>query len=102
MYETNLSNTADTTGNGASTVTMMIPPANIPPPRPLDMDDNLATNWKQWRKTWQRYEIATGICKQEGLIRVATLLSVIGEQAAKVYDTFTWGDGQNEQQHQQD
>ena len=97
MYETNLSNTADTTGNGASTVTMMIPPANIPPPRPLDMDDNLATNWKQWRKTWQRYEIATGIFKQEGLIRVATLLSVIGEQAAKVYDTFTWGDGQNEQ-----
>ena len=97
MYETNLSNTADTTGNWASTVTMMIPPANIPPPRPLDMDDNLATNWKQWRKTWQRYEIATGIFKQEGLIRVATLLSVIGEQAAKVYDTFTWGDGQNEQ-----
>ncbi|RLJ22759.1 hypothetical protein DJ031_00295 [bacterium endosymbiont of Escarpia laminata] len=91
------SNTADTTGCGASATAMLIPPANIPPPRPLIMDNNLATNWKQWRKIWQRYEIATGIYKQEGLIRVATLLSVIGEDAAKVYDTFTWVDSQNEQ-----
>ena len=30
-------------------------------------------------------------------MRVATLLSVIGEDAAKVYDTFTWLAGENEQ-----
>ena len=41
--------------------------------------------------------IATGIFKQEDLIRVATLLSVVGEDAAKVYDTFTWADDEDEQ-----
>ena len=30
-------------------------------------------------------------------MRVATLLLVIGEDAAKVYDTFTWLAGENEQ-----
>ena len=49
------------------------PPANLPPPKPLIMDDNLATSWKQWRNIWLRYEIATGINKQDGLVRVATL-----------------------------
>ena len=78
-------------------MSMMAAPANIPPPRPLVMDNNLSTNWKQWRKVWQRFEIATGTFKQEGLIRVATLLSVVGEDAAKVYDTFTWDDDQDEQ-----
>ena len=78
-------------------MSMMAAPANIPPPRPLVMDNNLSTNWKQWRKVWQRFEIATGTFKQEGLIRVATLLSVVGEDAAKVYDTFTWDDDQDEE-----
>ena len=74
-------------------------PANLHPPKPLTIDDNLASSWKQWRKIWVRlrYEIATGINKQDGLVRVATLLSVIGEDAAKVYDTFTWLAGENEQ-----
>ena len=76
---------------------VMMHSANIPPPRPLVMNDNLATNWKQWRKTWQRYEIATGLCKQAGLIRVATFLTIIGEEANKVYDIFTWANSQDEQ-----
>ena len=70
------------------------PPANFPPPKPLIMGDNLAT---RWRKIWLRYEIDTGINKQEGLVRVATLLPVIGEDGARVYDTFTWLPSENEQ-----
>ena len=66
-------------------------PANLPPPKPLKMDDNLATSWNQWRKIWIRYEIATGINKQVGLVRVATLLSFIGKDAAKVYMTLLLG-----------
>ena len=50
----------------------------------------------------QRYDIATGIVKQEGLIRVAIRLSVHGEDAAKVYDTFTWADNEDEQLRQFD
>ena len=45
-----------------------------------------------------RYEIATGIYKQENLVRVSTLLSVIGEEAVKAFDTFTWGEDHSEVQ----
>ena len=60
------------------------------------MDDNLPSNWKQWKKVWQRYETATGICKPDDLVRVSTLLSVIGEEAVKAFDTFAWAEGQSE------
>lgn len=48
------------------------------------------------KKYGTRYEIATGICKQEDLVRVSTLLSVIGEETVKAFDTFTWAEGQSE------
>ena len=75
---------------------LIVPPMNLPPPKPLVVDDNLASNWKQWKKVWQRYEIATGICKQEDLVRVSTLLSVISEEAVKAFDTFAGAEGQSE------
>ena len=87
--------TPDSVGTSGEMVAVPPPPANLPPPKPLIMDDNLATSWKQWRKI--RYEIATGITNQDGLVRVATLLSVTDEDAVKVYDTFTWLAGENEQ-----
>lgn len=48
---------------------------------------------KQWKKVWQRFEIAAGINKQEDLVRVSILLSVIGEDAVKAFDTFVWSEG---------
>ena len=84
--------TEQATGTGQ----LILPPANLPPPKPLVMDDNLATSWKQWKKVWQRYEIAAGIYKQDDIVRVSTLLSVIGEDAAKAFDTFTWEEEEKE------
>ena len=72
-------------------------PANLPPPKSLVVDDNLASNWKQWKKVWQRYEIVMGIYKQEDLVRglrVSKLLAVIGEDAVKAFDTFVWSEAQ--------
>ena len=48
------------------------------------------------KSTGMRYEIATGIYKQENLVRLSTLLSVIGEEAVKAFDTFAWGEDQSE------
>ena len=62
---------------------IFMPPANLPTPKALVMDDNVATHWKAWKKVWSRYEIAAGISKHEKLVRVSTLLSVIGEDATK-------------------
>ena len=38
----------------------------------------------------------TGICKQEDLVRVSTLLLVIREEAVKAFDMFAWAEGQRE------
>lgn len=75
-------------------VPLIMPPVNLPPLKPLTIDDNLATSWKQWKKIWQCYEIAAGIYKQSDLVRVSTLLSVIGED--KIFDTFTWREGEQD------
>ena len=75
---------------------IFMPPANLPPPKGLVMDDNVATNWKARKKVWSRYETATGISKQEPLVRVSTLLSVIGEDATKAFDAFEWGEDKDE------
>ena len=53
-------------------------------------DDNLATTWESWKKSWTRYEIATGVQKKEDIVTASTLISVIGEDGVKAYDTFSW------------
>lgn len=88
--------TEESAEEASAAAPLILPPMNLPPPKPLVVDENLASNWKQWKKVWQRYEIATGIYKQEDLVRVSTLLSVIGEEAVKAFDTFAWAEGQNE------
>ena len=74
------------------TTQIYMPPANLPPPKPLVMNNNLATNWNAWKKAWTRYEVATGVNKQEQLVRVSTLLSLIEEDATKAFDAFEWGE----------
>ena len=70
---------------------------NIPAPKPLNINDKSASSlWKSWKKTWERFEIATGIDDAGAKKRVSTLLSIIGEDAVKVFDTFEYGDGESE------
>ena len=83
----------------AAATQFMLPPANLPPPKSLIVDDNLASDWKQWKKVWQRYEIAAGIYNEEDLVRVSTLLSVIGEDVVRAFDTFVWSEGQKEDRY---
>ena len=74
-----------------------MPPSNLLLPKALVLDDNVATNWKAWEKVWSRYEIATGISKQESLVSISRFLSVIGEDATKAFDAFEWGDAEDKQ-----
>ena len=80
----------------AGTSQIFVPPSNLPPPKALSFDGNLATTWKSWKQAWKRYEIATGVHKQEGVVRVSTLLSIIGEDGVKAHDTFTWNEGEDQ------
>ena len=70
---------------------MVVASFGLPPPEPLQLQQgNTAQKWKKFKQTWSNYEIATGVAKKEKPTRVATLLTVIGEEAVDVYNTFTW------------
>ena len=73
---------------------------NLPPPTPLDIhDQNAAEKWKKFDLAWNSYALATELNKKSEAVQVATLLTVIGEEARDVYSTFTdWaaeGDNNN-------
>ena len=63
----------------------------LPPPEPLDLSSlNIFENWKKFKQKYSNYEIATGINKKESATRVATLLTVIDNEAIDVFNTLTW------------
>ena len=67
---------------------------NLPPPAPLAIhDQNAAEKWKKFRLAWTSYALAAELDKKSEAVQVATLLTVIGEEARDVYSTFTdWAD----------
>ena len=63
----------------------------LPPPEPLDLSGgNISANWKKFKQKYTNYEIATGISSKDSSTRVATLLTVIGNDAIDVFNTLTW------------
>ena len=67
---------------------------NLPSPAPLAIhDQNAADKWKKFRLAWTNYALAAELGKKSEAVQVATLLTVIGEEARDVYSTFTgWAD----------
>ena len=71
----------------------------LPAPTALDLhDSNVAERWKKFRLAWDNYYLATELNKKSQAVQVATLLTVIGEDARDVFSTFT--DWANEGDHQ--
>lgn len=59
-------------------------------PEPLNLEDRTHREeyWKQFRRDWTYYEIASKINKESGAVRVAHLLNVIGKEGQDMFDTF--------------
>ena len=63
----------------------------IPAPLPLELNTgNLASNWNKFHQGYENFEIATGVNNKPDATRVATLLSVIGQEAVDLYNSFKW------------
>ena len=63
----------------------------LPPPEALHLSGgNISSNWKKFKQKYTNYEIATGISSKDSSTRVATLLTVIGNDAIDVFNTLTW------------
>ena len=63
------------------------PTAKVPDPITLE---NRGESWKQFRREWKFYEIATKISKEEDDVRIAALMNVIGREGMDLFDTFQW------------
>ena len=60
-------------------------------PEELDLKSvNLNAEWKMFKQMWLNYEIASGLDQQDTKKRVATLLTIIGKEAVKIFNTFKW------------
>ncbi|EDO27292.1 predicted protein [Nematostella vectensis] len=69
----------------------------LPPPAPLEIhNSNAADKWKRFVLAWKNYSLATGLNEKAEAVQVATLLTVIGEEAREVYSTFTLTEGETD------
>jgi len=61
-------------------------PSLAKPPEPLNLKERThrGENWKQFKREWIYYERAAKIDKEEGAVRVAHLLNIIGKDAQDV------------------
>ena len=71
-------------------------------PQPLEIHDaQAAEKWKKFKRAWTNYALATELSKKSEDIQVATLLTVIGEEAREVYATYTdWATSRDESKTQ--
>ena len=69
---------------------------NLPPPAPLSFTGVVAQNFKQFEQAYQIYMIATGLDKKDNKIRANVLLHIIGPEALKVYNGFSWAEAEGD------
>jgi hypothetical protein len=69
---------------------MAVVPFLIPFPGKLDLDGNIATNWKKFKRTWDNSEIASGISGKDTKLRTATLLTCVGAETMDIFDGFAY------------
>ena len=55
---------------------------HLPPPSLLESHNaNAAEKWKKFELAWKSYALATELVEKDEKVQVATLLTVIGEEA---------------------
>ena len=60
-------------------------------PQPLEIHDSQAAEkWKRFKRAWANYALAIGLDEKTQKVQVATLLTVIGEEAREVFATLSW------------
>ena len=61
----------------------------LPVPAPLEIhDSNAADKWRKFLAAWENYALATELGDKPQSVKVATLLTVIGEDGREVYSTL--------------
>lgn len=70
----------------------------LPIPSPLDLSaSNVSAEWKTFKQCFFNYELASGSNAESDEKRTAIFLKIIGKDALKVYNTFSWNQESDKQ-----
>ena len=64
----------------------------LPSLKPLSFEGNVAENWRRWIQQFRLYLNATGFDKKPAQVQCSTLLTVAGEEALEIFNTFGLAD----------
>ena len=62
----------------------------LSPPEVLNLDGNIAENWRRWKQRFEIFSLASGLAEKATGVQAATFLHVAGPEALEVYNTFSW------------
>jgi len=75
----------------------MISSHGLPAPQALDIHgQNCAEKWRRFEIAWHNFSLATELDKKDEKIQIATLLTIIGEEAREVFSTFQWSSAEDD------
>ena len=60
------------------------------PPDHLSFDGNIREHWKHWKQELRLCLVAAIMDKKKNKVKSSILLSCIGPQGRKIYNTFTF------------
>ena len=60
------------------------------PPESLQLQGNVADNWKRFKQAFLIYQAASGLDSKNRKVQSMTLLHIIGPEALDIYNTFHW------------
>ena len=62
----------------------------LSPPEALNLDGNIAENWRRWKQRFEIFSLASGLSEKDAGIQAAAFLHVAGPEALEIYNTFSW------------
>lgn len=66
-------------------------------PASLNLEGNVAQNWKKFKQQFEIYLVATGKNEKSDEIKIALLLNIIGEEGVEIYNNFTLSDAEKKE-----
>lgn len=94
-----MTSTRDQTSGSTAAVPIYTPTVPLAkPPDPFNIEDRSyrGDSLLHFKRAWQICEQATGISKQDGPVRFAHFLNVIGREGFQLFDTFTFDEASHE------
>ncbi len=64
--------------------------SDLHPPTSFSFDGNLPSKWALWKKPFEWYLKATKKNKEDEDVQVGVLITLLGHEGLRIYETFTW------------